>query len=292
MPRMIFMNDSLVPEHEAKVSVFDHGLLYGDGVFEGIRVYSGKVFLIDEHVERLYESAEAIRLEIPMTRAAMAQALNETVAANGIHDGYIRLVVTRGAGTLGLDPKKTSDPQVIIIADSIALYPYEMYQQGLKLITASTLRNHPQALSPSIKSLNYLNNILAKIEGQQAGAQEVILLNPQGLVAECSGDNIFFIRDQVLVTPKLSSGALNGITRNTVLDLAREAGWKTREDDVRRYDLFTAEEMFLTGTGAEVIPVVEVDGRVIGTGKPGKHTADLIRRYHQLVTTTGTKIPA
>jgi branched-chain amino acid aminotransferase len=222
----------------------------------------------------------------------MRTAVLETCKRNKMKSGYLRLVVTRGKGYLGLSPDRCKKPTIIIIASDLELYPEKYYREGLRVVTVPTWRNSPAALDPSIKSLNYLNNILAKIEGQQAGAQEVILLNPQGLVAECSGDNIFFIRDQVLVTPKLSSGALNGITRNTVLEIAREAGWKTREDDVRRYDLFTAEEMFLTGTGAEVIPVVEVDGRVIGTGKPGKHTADLIRRYHKLVTTTGTKIPA
>jgi branched-chain amino acid aminotransferase len=205
--------------------------------------------------------------------------------------GYLRLVVTRGKGYLGLSPDRCKKPTIIIIATKLELYPTKYYRNGLKVVTGATWRQSPAALDPGIKSLNYLNNILAKIEGQLAGAQEVILLNPQGLVSECSGDNIFFIRDGVLITPKLSSGALNGITRATVLELAREAGWTTREDDVRRYDLFTCEEMFLTGTGAEIVPVVEVDGRLIGTGKPGKRTAELMRLYHELVTTTGTKIP-
>ena len=289
---IIYIDGKFYPEEEAKVSVFDHGLLYGDGVFEGIRAYEGRVFKLEEHLRRLEDSAQAILLKIPLDREGMRAAVLETCKRNKMKSGYLRLVVTRGKGYLGLSPDRCKKPTIIIIASELELYPEKYYREGLRVVTVPTWRNSPAALDPSIKSLNYLNNILAKIEGQQAGAQEVILLNPQGLVAECSGDNIFFIRDQVLVTPKLSSGALNGITRNTVLDLAREAGWKTREDDVRRYDLFTAEEMFLTGTGAEVIPVVEVDGRVIGTGKPGKHTADLIRRYHKLVTTTGTKIPA
>ena len=289
---IIYIDGKFYPEEEAKISVFDHGLLYGDGVFEGIRAYEGRVFKLEEHLRRLEDSAQAILLKIPLDRAEMRAAVLETCKRNKMRSGYLRLVVTRGKGYLGLSPDRCKKPTVIIIASELELYPEKYYREGLRVVTVPTWRNSPAALDPGIKSLNYLNNILAKIEGQQAGAQEVILLNPQGLVSECSGDNIFFIRDQVLVTPKLSSGALNGITRNTVLEIAREAGWKTREDDVRRYDLFTAEEMFLTGTGAEVIPVVEVDGRVIGTGKPGKHTADLIRRYHKLVTSTGTKIPA
>lgn len=289
---IIYIDGKFYPEEEAKISVFDHGLLYGDGVFEGIRAYEGRVFKLEEHLRRLEDSAQAILLKIPLDRDQMRTAVLETCKRNKMKSGYLRLVVTRGKGYLGLSPDRCKKPTIIIIASELELYPEKYYREGLRVVTVPTWRNSPAALDPSIKSLNYLNNILAKIEGQQAGAQEVIMLNPQGLVAECSGDNIFFIRDQVLITPKLSSGALNGITRNTVLEIAREAGWKTREDDVRRYDLFTAEEMFLTGTGAEVIPVVEVDGRVIGNGKPGKHTADLIRRYHKLVTSTGTKIPA
>jgi len=289
---IIYIDGKFYPEEEAKISVFDHGLLYGDGVFEGIRAYEGRIFKLEEHLRRLEDSAKAILLKIPLDRDEMRAAVLETCKRNKMKAGYLRLVVTRGKGYLGLSPDRCKKPTVIIIASELELYPEKYYREGLRVVTVPTWRNSPAALDPAIKSLNYLNNILAKIEGQQAGAQEVILLNPQGMVAECSGDNIFLIRDQVLITPKLSSGALNGITRNTVLEIAQEAGWKTREDDVRRYDLFTAEEMFLTGTGAEVIPVVDVDGRTIGTGKPGKHTADLIRRYHKLVTTTGTKIPA
>jgi branched-chain amino acid aminotransferase len=289
---IIYIDGKFYPEEEAKISVFDHGLLYGDGVFEGIRAYEGRVFKLEEHLRRLEDSAKAILLKIPLDRDEMRAAVLETCKRNKMKAGYLRLVVTRGKGYLGLSPDRCKKPTIIIIASELELYPEKYYREGLRVVTVPTWRNSPAALDPAIKSLNYLNNILAKIEGQQAGAQEVILLNPQGMVAECSGDNIFLIRDQVLITPKLSSGALNGITRNTVLEIAQEAGWKTREDDVRRYDLFTSEEMFLTGTGAEVIPVVEVDGRIIGTGKPGKHTADLIRRYHKLVTTTGTKIPA
>lgn len=288
---IIYIDGKFYPEDEAKISVFDHGLLYGDGVFEGIRAYEGRIFKLEEHLRRLEDSAKAILLKIPLDRDTLRAAVLETCKRNKMKAGYLRLVVTRGKGYLGLSPDRCKTPTIIIIASELELYPEKYYREGLRVVTVPTWRNSPAALDPAIKSLNYLNNILAKIEGQQAGAQEVILLNPQGMVAECSGDNIFLIRDQVLITPKLSSGALNGITRNTVLEIAQEAGWKTREDDVRRYDLFTAEEMFLTGTGAEVIPVVEVDGRTIGTGKPGQHTADLIRRYHKLVTTTGTQIP-
>lgn len=278
----VYINGKLLPKAEATVSVYDHGLLYGDGVFEGIRVYSGKVFLIQEHVDRLYESALAIRLEIPMTKAEMTKALNDTVAANGIVDGYVRLVVTRGAGSLGLDIRKTSDPQVIIIADSITLYPAEMYENGLNLVTAATIRNHPAALSPRIKSLNYLNNILAKIEGTDQGCVEALMLNHKGDVAECTGDNIFIVKDKVLRTPSTDSGILKGITRDVVLKLAREAGYQTEETTLQRHDIFVADECFLTGSAAELIPVVKLDGRPIGTGKPGPVTHDLLKRFQEL----------
>ncbi|MFM7159388.1 MAG: branched-chain-amino-acid transaminase, partial [Planctomycetaceae bacterium] len=244
--------------------------------------YVGKVFLLDEHVERLYESARAIRLEIPLTPAAMAQAVRETVAANRLTDGYVRLVVTRGAGTLGLDPRKTADPQVIIIADTIALYPAEMYAEGLRLITASTIRNHPQALSARIKSLNYLNNILAKIEGSDAGCVEAVMMNHLGHVAECTGDNIFLVKNRVLSTPSTDSGILEGITRNCVIELARQAGYEVRETTLVRHDIYVADECFLTGTAAEVIPATSLDGRLIGTGKPGPVTRDLLERFRKL----------
>jgi branched-chain amino acid aminotransferase len=289
---IIYIDGKFYPEEEAKISVFDHGLLYGDGVFEGIRAYEGRIFKLEEHLARLEDSAKAILLKLPLSRKEIEKAVLETCQKNKMKSGYLRLVVTRGKGYLGLSPDRCKKPTIIIIASDLELYPEKYYREGLKVVTGATWRQSPAALDPGIKSLNYLNNILAKIEGQLAGAQEVILLNPQGLVSECSGDNIFFIRHGALITPKLSSGALNGITRATVLEIAREAGWEAREDDVRRYDLFTCEEMFLTGTGAEIVPVVEVDGRLVGDGKPGKKTADLMKRYHKLVTSTGTKIPS
>ena len=282
MPASIYINGELVPKEDAKVSVYDHGLLYGDGVFEGIRVYGGVVFLLKEHVDRLYESARSIRLEIPMSVEAMIAAVNETVKVNGIGDGYVRLVVTRGAGSLGLDIRKTSDPQVIIIADTITLYPDEIYQNGMKLVTASTIRNHPSALNPRIKSLNYLNNILAKIEGTDAGSVEALMLNHKGEVAECTGDNIFIVKGGVLRTPSADAGILEGLTRNAVIDLAKDAGIPFEETTLTRHDIYVADECFLTGTAAEVIAVVSLDGREIGNGKPGPVTQDLLKRFRQL----------
>lgn len=282
MTLQIYLSGKLVPKEQAVVSVFDHGLLYGDGVFEGIRVYGGKVFLEKEHIDRLYESALSIRLEIPMTQDEMTEAVRDTVAANGITDGYVRLVVTRGAGTLGIDPQRTSDPQVIIIADSIKLYPQELYDNGLRLITASTIRNHSAALSPRIKSLNYLNNILAKIEGTDAGTVEALMLNHKGEVAECTGDNIFIVSGGVLKTPPPEAGILEGLTRNAVIQLAREAGVEVQQVPLVRHDIFIADECFLTGTAAEVIAVVSLDGRTIGTGKPGPVTNDLLQRFRKL----------
>lgn len=281
MPQ-VYVNGKLVDSQAAVVSVFDHGLLYGDGVFEGIRVYNSTVFKLQEHVDRLFESALAIRLEIPMSRDDMAKAVNSTVAANGLKEGYVRLVVTRGAGTLGLDPRRCSNPQVIIIADTISLYPREMYENGLKLITASTLRNHSGAVSPRIKSLNYLNNILAKIEGTDADCVEALMLNHKGEVAECTGDNIFIVKNGVLKTPPTDAGILEGITRNAVMDLAREAGVEVLETSLLRHDIYVADECFLTGTAAEVIAVVSLDGRPIGSGKPGPVTKDLLSRFQKL----------
>jgi branched-chain amino acid aminotransferase len=278
----VYISGKLYDKADAKISVYDHGLLYGDGVFEGIRIYDGKVFKLKEHVERLYESARAIRLEIPMTREQMADAIRQTVQANAKKDGYIRPIVTRGAGYLGLDPRKTSDPQVIIIVDDISLYPQELYDNGLEIATVPTIRNHPSAVNPRIKSLNYLNNILAKIEGVQQGCLESLMLNHKGEIAECSGDNIFLVKNGILRTPPIDAGILEGITRDAVIDLAREAKITVEEIALTRHDVYIADECFLTGTAAEVIPVVKCDGRIIGTGKPGPITRQLREAFHRL----------
>ena len=287
MALKIFLGDKLVDEADAKISVFDHGLLYGDGVFEGIRVYGGRVFLHQQHIDRLFESAKAIRLVIPMSPAEVIAAVEKTVKANNISDGYVRRVVTRGAGSLGLDIRKTSNPQVIVIADTISLYPPETYTKGMNLVTASTIRNHPGALSSRIKSLNYLNNILARIEGTDAGMVEALMLNHKGEVAECTGDNIFIVKNRVLMTPGLDAGILEGITRNAVMQLAVEGGYEVRETSMTRHDLYVADEMFLTGTAAEVVAVVSLDGRKIGTGEPGPVTRDLLERFRKLTGTAG-----
>jgi branched-chain amino acid aminotransferase len=278
----VYINGTLYDKENAKVSVYDHGLLYGDGVFEGMRSYNGRVFRLKQHLDRLWNSAKAIWLEIPMSKESMAKAVNDTLATNGIKDGYIRLVITRGAGTLGLDPNRCSDPQVIIITDHIALYPEEFYRNGLEIVTASTTRNHPAALSPRIKSLNYLNNIMAKIEGLKAGCVEALMLNHKGEVAECTGDNIFLIRGGMLQTPPLDAGILEGITRDAVIELAQAAKIEVREMPLTRHDVYIADECFLTGSAAEVIPVVKVDDRTIGNGKPGPITRDLSERFHKL----------
>ncbi|HTU17343.1 MAG TPA: branched-chain-amino-acid transaminase [Gemmataceae bacterium] len=278
----VWINGKLLDKSDAKISVFDHGLLYGDGVFEGIRVYAGRVFRLGEHIDRLYESARHILLEVPLSREQMTQAVLDTVKANAKKDGYIRLVLTRGAGSLGLDPQKCSDPQIIIIVDDISLYPAEFYEKGLEIITASIIRNHPNALNPRIKSLNYLNNILAKIEAVRAGCQEAIMLNHNGEVAECTGDNIFVVKHGLLRTPHLVAGILEGITRNAVLELARAAKIPVQEMALTRHDIYSADECFLTGTAAEVVSVVKCDGRPIGTGKPGPVTRQLRERFHQL----------
>ena len=286
----IFMDGKYYSERDAKVSVFDHGLLYGDGVFEGIRAYHGRVFKLKEHIDRLFYSAKAILLELPMSHAQLMKATVETCRANKLRDGYIRLVVTRGVGTLGLNPRTCKKPSVIIIADKIQLYPPEYYQRGLDIITVPTVRNLHSALNPAIKSLNYLNNILAKIEANNAGVEEAVMLNAEGFVAECTGDNLFIVKNRALFTPPLSAGALYGITRQTVIELAEEAGLKVSEPNLTRYDLFNADECFLTGTGAELIPVVKIDGRVIGTGKPGPVTRRLEEDYHALTKVSGEPI--
>jgi branched-chain amino acid aminotransferase len=286
----IFIDGKYYSERDAKVSVFDHGLLYGDGVFEGIRAYHGRVFKLKEHIDRLFYSAKAILLELPMSHAALVKATVETCRANKLRDGYIRLVVTRGVGTLGLNPRTCKKPSVIIIADKIQLYPPEYYQRGLDIITVPTVRNLHSALNPAIKSLNYLNNILAKIEANNAGVEEAVMLNAEGFVAECTGDNLFIVKNRALFTPPLSAGALYVITRQTVIELAEEAGLKVSEPNLTRYDLFNADECFLTGTGAELIPVVKIDGRVIGTGKPGPITRRLEEDYHALTKVSGEPI--
>ncbi len=278
----IWINGTLFEKQDAKISVYDHGLLYGDGVFEGLRSYGGNVFRLDEHLARLWNSAKAILLEIPISREEMINAVNDTLKANGLKDAYIRLVVTRGAGSLGLDPNRTANPQVIIITDHITVYPEELYRQGLEIITASTLRNHPAALNPRIKSLNYLNNILAKIESLQAGCMEALMLNHKGEVAECTADNIFLVRDGVLLTPPTDAGVLEGITRQAVIELARASGREVREVSLTRHDVYIADECFLTGTAVEVIAVVKVDSRKIGSGAPGPITRDLKERFHKL----------
>ena len=282
MAAKVYINGTFYEQEDARISVFDHGLLYGDGVFEGLRSYGGKVFRLREHLDRLWESAKAIHLEIPISHQEMTDAVNESLRVNEIDDGYVRLVVTRGVGTLGLDPAQTSDPQVIIIADRITLYPEEFYTNGLKIVTVSTVRNHPAALSPRIKSLNYLNNILAKIEGKQAGCIEALMLNHKGEVAECTGDNIFLVRHGELLTPPREAGILDGVTRQAVIELAIESGLAVHEIPLTRHDVFIADECFLTGTAAEVIPVIEVDSRSIGEGTPGPITRDLIEKFHRL----------
>jgi len=282
MALQVYIDGKLYDKEDAKISVYDHGLLYGDGVFEGIRSYTGKVFRLKQHLDRLWNSAKAIWLEIPMTQEAMAKAIRDTLAVNAIQDGYIRLVVTRGVGTLGLDPNRCSHPQVIVITDKIMLYPDELYQKGLEIVTVSTQRNHPAALNARIKSLNYLNNILAKIEGLQAGCIEALMLNHKGEVAECTGDNIFLARGGKLLTPPTDAGILEGITREAVMELAGDAGIEVREIPLTKHDVFIADECFLTGTAAEVVPVVKVDSRKIGDGTPGPITRDLMERFHKL----------
>lgn len=285
----IFVGKKWVDSRHAVVSVFDHGLLYGDGVFEGIRAYNGRVFRLEEHIDRLFDSARAIHLEPPMSKARMAKAVVETCRLNRIKDGYVRLILTRGVGSLGLNPYQCRNPQVIIIAATIQLYSPELYEKGMAIITAGTVRNHVEAVNPRIKSLNYLNNILAKIEAVNAGVMECLLLNPQGYVAEASGDNVFAVKNGVVRTPPAWCGALCGITRNAVLELACEGGLEAREDVLTRYDLYTADEVFLTGTAAEIIGVTKIDGRTISQ-RPGPITRDLAARYSALTRSTGTPI--
>ncbi len=297
MERKVYVNGKLFPESEAKISVFDHGFLYGDGVFEGIRAYNGLIFRLTEHLNRLYESAHTILLKIPMTRKQLEQSIVKTLQANRQKDAYIRLVVSRGVGDLGLDPNKCKVATVVIITNSITLYPEKLYVDGLKIITVPTVRNIPEALNPQLKTLNYLNNILAKIEAKNSGFAEALMLNHQGYVAECTGDNIFMVKKGTVITPPVYVGALPGITRGAIIDIIQEPDLvetaslpkKFEERLLTRHDLYNAGEVFLTGTAAEVIPVVEIDGRTIGEGKPGPVTRQLIKGFHELTRKDGVR---
>ncbi len=284
MEPKVYINGKLYPKDEAKISVFDHGLLYGDGVFEGIRCYNGNIFKLSEHIDRLYDSAKAICMEIQLTRNELKDAVINTLKANNLKDSYIRLIVTRGVGKLGLNPFLCEESQVIIITDFIQLYSKELYEKGLDAIIVPTIRNHSDALNPNVKSLNYLNNILAKIECINAGATEGIMLNKDGYVAEGTGDNIFIVKDNGIITPPTTAGILIGITRNVVIELANEAGTTVKEEQLTRDDLYNADECFLTGTAAEIIPVVNLDGRKIASGRPGKVTLSLLKKYQELTT--------
>lgn len=286
----IFLDGQLVDKADAKISVFDHGLLYGDGIFEGIRIYDGNIFRLDEHLERFEFSAKALLLDLPWSRREISDAVCDTCRANDLQNGYIRLIATRGEGDLGLSPWNCPKPSLIVIADTIALYPQEHYDVGLKIVTVPTRRMNPAALSPAIKSLNYLNNIMAKIEARQCGALEAIMLNDQGLVAECTGDNVFIVRKGQIYTPSAQQGALKGITRDAIFDIVADLGISIEEHELTRYDVWNADECFLTGTGAEVIPVVALDGRQIGDGKPGPIFKRVLEAFHQRVRLEGTKL--
>lgn len=285
----IFLGGEFVKKEDAVVSVFDHGFLYGDGVFEGIRVYSGNVFRLDAHLKRLFESAQSIKLEIPYSHEEMTQLIVETIRKNQLESAYIRVVVSRGKGNLGLDPSSCSQPNVIIIAEQLALYPKEFYERGIKIASVASRRNRPDVLSPQVKSLNYLNNILVKLEANQAGVDEALMLNDQGYVTEGSADNIFIVKNGVVYTPPVYLGALEGITRNAIIDVARAKGFEVRETPFTRHDVYVADEVFLTGTAVEVIAVIEVDTRVINGGKPGEVTNQLLEEFRRIVTTDGVK---
>jgi branched-chain amino acid aminotransferase len=287
---LVWLNGELVPKSQAKVSVFDHGFLYGDGVFEGIRAYNGKVFMLDEHLDRLYDSAKSIWLTIPLTKEQMRDAILQTLRANKLRDAYIRVVVSRGEGDLGLDPRKCPKPNIVIITDRIELFPEELYERGIEMVTVSVRRNSPQALNPNIKSLNYLNNILAKIEAINAGKPEGLMLTLDGYVAEGTGENIFIVKRGELFTPPAYMGILKGITRQVVMQLAQEEGIPVHEAVLTLHDVYIADECFLTGTGAEIIPVVKLDGRVIGDGVPGPITKTLIQKFRQYTQQVGVPI--
>ena len=288
MSRKIWLDGKIVDEADAKISVFDHGLLYGDGIFEGIRFYNGRVFRLTEHIERLYLSAKALLLKMPWTLEEVCEATLQTIRANGLKDGYIRLVVTRGIGDLGLNPYLCPTPSMFIIASGITLYPAELYENGLEVVTCSTRRPTPASLSPQVKSLNYLNNVMAKVEALKAGAKEGLMLNEQGYVAECTGDNVFIVKKDEVITPPVSDGSLDGITRQVIFELCAELGITIREMSMARYDVYTADESFLTGTAAETIPMVKLDEREIGDGKPGQISLKLIEAYRQKVRSEGT----
>lgn len=288
MSRKIWLDGKIVDEADAKISVFDHGLLYGDGIFEGIRFYNGRVFRLTEHIERLYLSAKALLLKMPWTLEEVCEATLQTIRANGLKDGYIRLVVTRGIGDLGLNPYLCPTPSMFIIASGITLYPAELYENGLEVVTCSTRRPTPASLSPQVKSLNYLNNVMAKVEALKAGAKEGLMLNEQGYVAECTGDNVFIVKKDEVITPPVSDGSLDGITRQVIFELCAELGITIREMSMTRYDVYTSDESFLTGTAAETIPMVKLDEREIGDGKPGPISLKLIEAYRQKVRSEGT----
>ena len=285
----IYIDGKFYQKEDAKVSVFDHGLLYGDGVFEGIRTYDGLIFKLKEHIDRLYQSAHAIMLDIPISKDEMVGAIKKTLRENDMKDAYIRLLVTRGIGDLGLDPRKCGRPTVVIITDKIKLYPQELYGKGLEIVTISTQRNIHQAVNPQIKSLNYLNNILAKVEAINAGVEEAVMLNSEGYVAECTGDNIFIVKGRHLYTPPQCMGTLRGITRDAVIDIARRLKISVHEHVITRHEVYISDECFLTGTAAEIIPVVAVDGRVIGAGRPGKLTLGLMRKFRELTRREGVR---
>ncbi|AQS55207.1 branched-chain-amino-acid transaminase [Novibacillus thermophilus] len=287
--RWVYMDGEFVKKEEARISVFDHGFLYGDGIFEGIRVYNGNIFRLREHLVRLYESAKSILLEIPHTLEEMEKLVVEAVRKNKLRDAYIRLVVSRGVGDLGLDPTKCHKPSVVIIVDQVTLYAKELYENGLEIVTVPTRRNVPDALNPKIKSLNYLNNVLVKIEANRAGVGEALMVNADGYVAECSGDNIFTVKRGVVYTPPTYLGALEGITRQAIIDICDRVGYTVKEEPFTRHDVYVSDEVFLTGTAAEVIAVVNVDGRTIGSGKPGPVTQHLLSEFRKLVEVEGVK---
>lgn len=290
MSRKIWLDGKIVEEAEARISVFDHGLLYGDGIFEGIRFYEGRVFRLEDHVDRLFASAKCLLLDLPLSHAGICQAVLETIRANGLNDGYVRLVVTRGIGDLGLNPYLCPHPSMFIIASAISLYPAEFYENGLEVVTCSTRRPTPASLSPQVKSLNYLNNVMAKVEALKAGASEGLMLNEQGFVAECTGDNVFIVKNGEVITPPVSDGSLDGITRQVIFELCAELAIPIREATLARYHLYTADESFLTGTAAETIPMVKLDDREIGSGVPGPVSLKLIEAYRKKVRTEGTPI--